>query len=59
MADELQIRTTVDLSGLTQLSAAQSAMGQVVAGTLRVQAETKALKDAYAQLGPSAVAGKP
>ena len=58
LADEHQIRTTVDLRGLTQLSAAaQSAMGQVVAATLRVRAETKALKDVYAPLGPSAVAG--
>jgi hypothetical protein len=51
MADEHQIPTTVDLRGLTQLSAAaQSAMGQVVAATLRVRAETKALKDAYVPL---------
>jgi hypothetical protein len=56
--DPLLITTTVDLSGANQLaSGVEAAMARVVQAQLRVKAETNALKDAYAQLGPSAQAG--
>jgi hypothetical protein len=56
--DPLLITTKVDLSGVNQLATGtESAMARVVAAQLRVKAETAALKDAYATLGPSASAG--
>jgi trimeric autotransporter adhesin len=56
--DPLLITTKVDLSGVNQLATGtESAMARVVAAQLRVKAETVALKDAYAQLGPAATLG--
>jgi hypothetical protein len=56
--DPLLITTKIDTSGFNQLaSTGEAAMARLVQATLRVKAETAALKEAYSRLGEGAAAG--